>query len=178
MSFDAAEDFRWVAEQRLLILVDLARSTLQSWIKERLLEPSDRGVFSENEVLEILLVAALRELFPLAETRSLWRNLRRDGKVGEYLQLSRLLTSDQQRLDLVVEPATGRVTFAPNTRSLLAAVRDDQRPRTVHIVPMGSRILDARSGFDSFASTEPRPTTRRGRPPGRRAAVHSIRPEQ
>lgn len=165
---DRSADLRgeWVTEARLLMLVDLARSTYQSWLRDGLLDLPASGVFEERDVLEVLLAAVLRELFPLAEVRSLWRSLLREGIVRDFLELALSIQGNEDRLDLVVEPATGRLSLASNPASLLAAVRDDHRALQVQVVPLATRIAVAREGFGRFSSPDPLPAVRRGRPRG------------
>ena len=177
MSGGPADSILWVAEGRAALLAQVARATLAGWFKDQLLERPAEGVFHERDVLEVLLVGALREELSLSEAKGLWRNLRRAGVVGEFLDLAEEISSAEDRLDLIMDPAMGRIKFARDAGALLEAVRDEHRARTVYVAPLGARILLAREGFANFANTDPSPTVRRGRPPQKRATLSSINPD-
>jgi hypothetical protein len=176
MSETSADSVRWVPELRAAQLAGTPRSTIQSWDKEQFLERPEAGAFRESHVFELLLAAALREELTLLEARSVWRNLRRTGAISEFLDLAGRISSEQDQLDLVMDIELGGVTFACDKNALLKAIKDAHRPRRLYVAPLGSRIWRAHEGFESFASADQVPKTRRGRPP--KAAVRTINPER
>jgi DNA-binding transcriptional MerR regulator len=172
MASRPAYQIRRVAEGRAAQLAGVPRSTLQGWDRERFIELPADGAFDERHVLELLLAGALREKVPLAEAKSLWRNLRDAGQIDEFLGLAEQIGDERDQLDMVFDLDFGRVAFARNAKSLVAAVRERHRARTVYVAPLGPCVARAREGFEKFASSESAGRSRRGRPRNAEVSAH------
>jgi hypothetical protein len=166
----------WVTESRMAQLCGLARSTWQSWIRELLFELPPTGVFGLSDCLEVAIVSAIREHFSLPETKSVWESLRRSGDAERLLLATeRLKKEGTERFDLVIDPALGGVNLAVDEISLSRAILDDERPRTVSVVPLAPQIRRIKVGFAKVATSGEVPSVRRGRPRRTPAPVIELR---
>src|SRR5271167_2561928 len=95
-----------VTEHRMTELCDLARSTWQSWVRERLFDVPTDGFFGLEMCLEVALAAAVRTQFSLAETRRVWGSARESG--AAQLLVRRAREQDPvERFDLVIDMKHG-----------------------------------------------------------------------
>jgi hypothetical protein len=166
------DDLKWVAEARMLELCAIRRSTYQSWVRAGILEALSS--YGEGDVIEVALVALLRDHFPLNDLAERWRQLRNDGSVAGFLVRARQL-EDSDRFDLVIEPAFGGITVVADDAALVQAVRHADAPRTVLVLPLAARLRAIRDAYRAFATTAKRPGERKaGRPVHRQAGVESV----
>lgn len=169
-----ADGLLWVPETRLVSLVGIPRSTYQSWEQEGLLTRSATGAYAESDVIETIVIAAIRAQLPLAATGNAMRQMRASGAVADLVDRARALQADEL-FDLVIDPHRATVVVCDDTRSLVAAVHDQHVARTVTVVPLARTLSDAIVAFRNHAQRGRPPTTRaRGRPRATRSDQATI----
>lgn len=168
MREDRVIDLRWLDEAKVLEILNVARSTFQGWSKAGLVDPDPGGAYGEPEVLELTLLAALRNHFSVQELAKLWRRLRAKGHVTEFVARARGL-ENLGRYDVVIDPTYGGITVATDDAALVEAVRHPNVPRSIVVIDLAARILLVRGAFDQWAHLSMRPTRRKVGRPSRRA---------
>lgn len=154
----------------MLAINELPRSTFQGWTKAGLVERDPGGAYTLDTVLEMTLIAALRDHFSVDELTIRWPRLRNDGHVTDFVSRARNL-GDGDRYDLAVEVNHGGISVATDDAELARAVRGPGAPRLMVVLEIAGRLRVVRDGFDAWAIAGRRPTKRKvGRPPSRRAA--------
>src|SRR4051794_39550613 len=131
---DPTSSERWVAEARMLSLCELPRSTFHSWERAGLLVRDPGGAYDERAVVEIALLASLREHFSLEDLVNAWGAHRQAGAVDSFIRRAFELQPGGQ-YDLVVEPQYAGITVAAEEAELVAAVRHPGAPRAVLVTP-------------------------------------------
>lgn len=152
-----------VTEHRMTELCDLARSTWQSWVRERLFEVPADGFFGLEMCLEVALAAAVRTQFSLAETRRVWSSVRESG--AAQLLVRRAREQDPiERFDLVIDMKHGVIAVATDDASVGRAIRQDGLPQTVCVVPVATKLQSVKEGFATFGEDRVPGASRAGRP--------------
>ena len=170
----ALQDLQWLDEARMLELCELARSTFHGWARAGLVERDPGGTYGEGAVLELVLIAALRDHFSIDELLVRWPRLRHDGSVEEFVTRARKLRAGG-RYDVIVEPKHGGITVAGDDVELVAAVRHPGAPRAVVVIDLAPKLLLALRSFRDWAVTGRRPSQRKvGRPARQSAAIHDL----
>jgi hypothetical protein len=167
----------WITESRMAQLCKTPRSTWQSWIKDGFFSVPAAGAFVLEDCLEIALVAAVREQFSLAETRSLWETMRSNGEAVRMISEAASL-GEEGHFDLIIDPADGDIGLATDDRSLAHAVRRGDRQRVINIVPLAGEIRELRAGFARLASKQPVSAARAGRPRKTSGTVVELRAQR
>jgi hypothetical protein len=78
-------------------------------------------------------VSELRKVLGVDDMAAAWRGMTSDGVADEVIRLATTVQEDD-RLDLVVEPASGRVLLATDDQELAQAVRHPTAPRAVIVI--------------------------------------------
>lgn len=168
----------WVRELRLVSLVDVSRSTYQSWDTEGLLSRPATGAYTQTHVVEALVAGALRTRLPLTAARNAMNQARAEGLVAEATDRFRTSSPDAY-LDLVIDPQIADVVFCFDEAALLHAVREPRLPRTLCIVPLAEALTRAMTGFHNNATSGPIPSKRtRGRPRSEPGTITPLRREE
>jgi hypothetical protein len=155
---------RWISEARALEIVGLARATALNWAKAGILER--RVTYDLAALLELLLLAILREYLSVDDLARRWPQLRAEGWVADAVQRAAVAG---KRCDLVVDRDHGGLVMAESDAELAAAVRRPGAPRAVTVVDIAPRIALIRQAFENWALVGPAPEERRpGRPTARR----------
>lgn len=151
------DSIRFVYENELVRVSDVARSTRQNWAKNALLsEPTD-GRYRERQVIEIVVVAQLvRALRRLPDVRIAWES----AGAGVLDACAAITTEDY--LVAVMEPRLVRLTLARSARELGTALRPFEP--TVAL-PLARPVAEAREAFWRFAVSTDKSTDRRRRHP-------------
>jgi DNA-binding transcriptional MerR regulator len=165
----------WVTEMRVARLAGVPRSTLSSWERDSLFEPPSNKAFRARHLVLIVIISALRGELTLNATRQAVSRLRLAKQLDDLVDRG-LAIGDGGRFDLVIEPDTAAVVACFDDASLLAAIRDDEKPRTSIVIPLGAVLTRALFGFDSYAERGPAPKqVQRGRPRSARLAENPQR---
>lgn len=152
-----------VTEHRMTELCDLARSTWQSWVRERLFDLPADGLFGLEICLEVALAAAVRTQFSLAETRRVWGSARESG--AAQLLVRRAREQDPvERFDLVIDMKHGAIAVATDDASVGRAIRQDGLAQTVCVVPVAAKLQSVKEGFAAFGEDRVPGANRAGRP--------------
>jgi hypothetical protein len=168
-------ELRWIDEAKMLELCGVPRSTFLGWVKSGMVDQDPAGAYTEEEMLEIVLLSGLRDQLSVQDLATLWPQLRAGNRVAEFLGRARSL-GPADRFDLVVEPTHGNVTATGTDEELATAVRRPGPPRPVVVLDLASRLLLAREDFSRWARRGKRPQGRRvGRPTRRVAEVTELR---
>jgi len=171
----APQDLHWVDEARMLDVCELARSTFQGWAKAGLVERDPGGAYGEGAVLEMVLVAALRDHFSVDELSVRWPRLRGAGHVLDFVGRARKLV-EGDRYDLVVEPKHGGISVVGDNAELVKAVRHPGAARAVVVLDLAPKVLLVRKSFRGWAISGKRPTVRKvGRPARHSAEIRDLR---
>ncbi|HEY6762729.1 MAG TPA: hypothetical protein VI318_24720 [Baekduia sp.] len=164
--------FSWIAEPKVLELAGVNRSTLQNWVRVGLL-PSDSGPgWALEEVMELCLVAELRDRLPLDDLALRWSRMRNDGTVAAIVGTAVAVEGD--RFDLVLRTVEGTVTAATTADELAAQVRFPGAPEPVVVLALAPAVNRVKRVYFAWEETDaPPPTERRaGRPVSRRSAAN------
>ena len=153
----------WITESRMAQLCRLPRSTWQSWVKDGFFSVPPEGAFQLADCIEVAIVAAVREHFPLSETRNVWEALRRSEEVARMVQAAAGL-GDEGHFDLIIDSTDGFVAAATDDASLARAIRRGDRRRDLSVVPLANELRDLTNGFTRLASKSPVSAARAGRP--------------
>jgi hypothetical protein len=151
-----------MAEKPMLELTRVKRGAWQNWLREGLMTPAHPTAFAENEVLEAVLVKALRSVHELAMCKRIWRVLRSEAERAQFIAAAQTLNAEE-RYDLVLEPRGAGLRLARNDPELVAAVRFPGAPRDVIILPLADELRRVRDDFRVLArmGAKPNPRTRR-----------------
>lgn len=124
-----------VPEKELLRIAGIARSTWRDWVKAGLL--FDRqGIYSRQDVLDAVVVTALRAALSLEDTRSAWQ------QVGSEIRgMDRLPT----RLDVGFDHRFSHAVLMRTDRQVAAFVRHG---RLFTVVPVADGLKLAAAAFD------------------------------
>jgi len=163
----------WIYEATLAKLVDVPRSTYQSWDSEDLVQRADSGACTKLHVVEALICRTARAHLSINATRNGMHKVREDHGLEQIVDLVR----DPKKvafIDLVVNKDQSAFTLCLTEREVIQEVRDPLRPRLSLVAPLGRMFADAMTVFDNEANHGPQPSARkRGRPP--KAAVIRLR---
>jgi hypothetical protein len=164
-----ADSLQWVAEKQMLRLTRVKRSTWHNWIKEGLVDPVRPHAFDEAEVLEVVLVGALRRVHGLRDAAGIWRALHQRSDRQRLVAKAQTLVAEE-RFDLVLEPDGTGVRLAQDDEELAAAVRFTSDPRSVIVLVLADELRRVRDDFRVLAETGPIPRRDDGES-GRRSNV-------
>ena len=155
----------------MLALVGLPRSTFLGWVKAGIIERDPGGAYTEPVVLELALIAALRDQLSIEELAIRWPRLRSQGKVADFVRRMRGVKARSGRYDVVIDVKTGTIEVATDAKQLVRAVRRARGVRTVAVIDLAGELSEVQEGFSEWAVTARRPERRRvGRPRARRDA--------
>jgi hypothetical protein len=163
----------WVNETRLLTLTNTPRSTFRGWTKAGTFEQAADGAYGEGEVIELALLAELRNHLTTDDLASAWSEFSRSGELEQVVNWVRRMQPGN-RLDLVVEPRHAGLTWARDDPALVAAVRHPMAPRPVVVVDVAERLVHIRDSFRRTASRTPRPAKRSAGRPSRAATRRDV----
>jgi hypothetical protein len=153
-------------ESAALALCGLKRPTWTGWSDQGIVARPSDGAYELHDVIRVALVSELRKVLAVDEMAAAWRDMTADGVADEVVQLAATLQEDD-RFDLVVEPASGRVRLATNDEQLAQAVRHPTAPRAVIVISPAGELHRVVGGFANRALSSNRPgERRRGRPRG------------
>jgi hypothetical protein len=170
---DTPDRLHWVPEATALAICGVKRPTWTTWAKQNIVERPSDGAYGLDDVIRVALVAELRKVLGADEMAAAWRGLRRGGVADEVMRLVPTLHEDD-RLDLVIEPESGRVVLATDDIELAHAVRHPTAPRPVIVLSPAAELCRVTEGFANRAMGGARPKARRR---GRPVVVRSIREE-
>jgi hypothetical protein len=159
-------DGTWLHEATALDLCGIKRPTWIAWSEQGFVARPDNGAYGLEDVVGVALVSQLRRALPVEDMTAAWRAIVKSGIADEVAKRAPTLR-EEDRLDLVIEPASGRVALATDDIELAQAVRHPSAPRAVIVISPGSELCRVVDGFTNRAlSTEPPTQRRRGRPRG------------
>jgi hypothetical protein len=168
-----ADDMGWIFESTLAKLVEVPRSTYQTWDREGLVQRPETGAFAKLHVVEAILCRTARAHLSINATRNGMRRVREDPGLGHVVDLVR----DPRKVafvDLVVNKDQSAFALCLSEREVVEAVRDPVRPRLSVVAPLGQMFADAMTVFNNEANPGAAPNARRrGRPP--KASVIPLR---
>ena len=147
----------WVSQRRMQAITGIPRATWHHWASEGLVRIAEDNAYTEADVLELVIVGALRSFLGPRELAAIWRWQRREGFTDALIHQARSIESEGF-LDLVLEAETGRLAVASDLPTLLGAVREPLRPRALVVIPLAQHVIRVREAFRLFAQTEQRPT--------------------
>jgi hypothetical protein len=157
------DDIAWVPQSRILLLCDISRATLNSWIKSGLDIPADTAAYHVDDLVKLLLFAAARKHLSPGSMVAAWRHLVGKGEAEKITEVARELESGD-RFDLVIDPEFVAFRVVYTDRELASAVRLTV-PRPVVVVALGERMWEAVDAFKRASKEEEPPAARRrGRP--------------
>lgn len=160
-----ADDMGWIHESTLARLVDVPRSTYQTWDNEDLVRRPDSGAFTKLHVVEALICRTARGHLSINATRNGMHRVRQDHRLERIVDLVRE-PQNVAFIDLVVNKDASAFTLCLNEDEVLQAVRDPLRARLSLVAPLGQVLADAMTVFDNEANRGAPPSARkRGRPP-------------
>lgn len=153
----------WIPESVLSKVTGVARSSLQSWDTDGLIERPRSGAFRKLHVVETLICRTVRAELSLNATRSGMQRLRQ-----EWLESIVDRVRDPKEIafvDLAINTTESFFEISFSERELLLAVRDPQGARTSVVAPLGDTLAKAMQVFENEANRGSPPSVRRrGRP--------------
>ncbi len=158
-----ADGILWVPESALSKITGVARSSLQSWDSDGIIDRPSSGAFRKLHVVEALICKTVRAELSLNATRNGMQRLRQDQleSIVERVRDPRKVAF----VDLVVNTTESAFEACFSQRELLRAVRDPRRSRTSVVTPLGQVFADAMQVFENEANRGSPPSVRkRGRP--------------
>jgi hypothetical protein len=153
-------------EAAALALCGMKRPTWTGWGEHGIVARPSDGAYDLHDVIRVALVSELRKVLGVDDMAAAWRGMTSDGVADEVIRLATTVQEDD-RLDLVVEPASGRVQLATDDQELAQAVRHPTAPRAVIVISPAAELHRVVGGFANRALSADRPSVRRrGRPRG------------
>lgn len=169
----AADGMGWIHESTLARLVEVPRSTYQTWDSEDLVRRPESGAFTKLHVVEALLCRTARSHLSVNATRNGMHRVRADNGLERVVDLVRD-PRDIAFIDLIVNKDQSAFELCSSEREIVQAVRDALRPRLSLVAPLGQVFADAMTVFENEANRGAPPNVRkRGRPP--KASVIPLR---
>jgi hypothetical protein len=166
-------DATWLPEAAALALCGIKRPTWTGWSDQGIVARPSDGAYGLDDVIRVALLSALRAVLGVDDMAAAWRGMTSGGIADEVIQLAPTIEEDD-RLDLVIEPESGRVQLAKDDRALAQAVRHPLAPRAVIVISPAAELHRVVAGFANRARSGPRPKARRrGRPKGAAGAPMS-----
>ncbi len=157
-------DRKWLPETPAIELCRMKRQTWTTWADQGIVTRPANGAYGFGDVIRLALVSELRKILPVEDMAAAWRGISADGIADEIVELAGTLREDD-RLDLVIEPESGRVVLATDDNALAQAVRHPTAPRPVIVISPAAELCRVAIGFSNRALSTPRPDARRrGRP--------------
>lgn len=164
-----ADGILWIHELTLVRLLDLARSTYQTWSAEGLIRRPDSGAFTKVHLVEAVICRSARLELSVNATRNGMDRLREE--VLEHVVDAVREPDKMAFVDLVVNKNASSFELCLSARELTRAVRDPRGSRTCVITPLGQLLAEAMQGFENEANRGSPPSRRRrGRPPKEHSA--------
>jgi hypothetical protein len=154
----------WTPELRAAQLLDVPRTTLRAWVTSGLLLLPKDGSYRFRQVIEALLIWAIREHLSSKVASNVMVKLRAGTSLDEAVDFVSAHPAPN-RFDVVIDLVNGDVRFCWDDASLVAAVTDEKMARKVVVQPLAHRLTRATDGFSNLAERTPAPASpRRGRP--------------
>jgi len=151
-------------EAAALALCGMKRPTWIGWSEQGIVARPPDGAYDLHDVIRVALMSELRKVLGVDDMAAAWRGMTSDGVADEVIRLATTVEEDD-RLDLVIEPASGQVLLAADDQALAQAVRHPTAPRAVIVISPAAELHRVVGGFANRALRAARPTARRrGRP--------------
>jgi hypothetical protein len=162
---DPSDDM-WMPEAAALALCGMKRPTWTGWSEQGIVARPSDGAYGLPDVIRVALLSALRKVLAVDDMAAAWRGMASGGIADQVTKLATTVQEDD-RLDLVIEPESGRVLLATDDQALAQAVRHPTAPRAVIVISPAAELHRVVAGFANRALSTDRPTARRrGRPKG------------
>lgn len=156
----------------MLALVGVPRSTFLGWARAGIVERDEGGAYTEPQVVEVALIAALREHLSIEELALRWPRLHEEGKAAAFVSLAREVDAPDDQYVLVIAVRTGAIDVATDANELADAVLRKGGAHTVVVIDIADEVRQLREGFVHWSVTTSRPKERKvGRPAARRPAT-------
>jgi hypothetical protein len=142
------DSIRLVGEQDLLRIARLPRGTWGGWDRNGHYAPKENGLYSEADVVSVVVFGLLADAVPLREAGIAWR----DGG-GAIVQACLALPLEGcERIAVVLDTHSLRVVVASSAGELFDWIHAPvPAPRAWVALPVGEVVREARRGFWLYA---------------------------
>jgi len=142
------DSIRLIGEQDLLRLARLPRGTWSGWDRNGHYAPNESGLYSEADVVSVVLFGLLADAVSLREAGMAWRN----GGTAVVEVCLGLPLDGNERIAVVLDTHSLRITVASSGEEIFDRIHESvPAPRPWIALPVGEIVEEARKGFWLFA---------------------------
>lgn len=142
------DSIRLVGEQDLLRLARLPRGTWSGWDRNGHYAPNRRGLYSEADVVSVVLFGLLADAVPLREAGIAWR----DGGGAIVEACLGLPLEGSEQIAIALDSHSLRVALVSSGGELFDWIHTPvPAPRPWIALPVGEIVREARRGFWLYA---------------------------